>query len=441
MRRQMRKISWQDGMFIHPHHFQQQDLCWESLIGRYHRASPYFSWGLLELELEADALRMNKIVIKRCAGILPDGTLFNAPDKDRPPMPIDVPPSYTNQYLYIGVALANNANPYYTHDRDLQFRYSTERYQYPDLHSKDSERKDLDVCKLNINLLLSTDDLSDSTYIPILKIMNAVEGISLDERYIPPTIRAQSCLALRNYVLKVLSLLHSYVNTHLRFLRSDDAPQYSDRTERWLIFQTLHRYQYLFSILSQDPYLSPYKLFEWLVDVVGGVSAFTTTNIFEMPKFRYDHNDLVSSFQPLLESIEQIFADLSRKKVVKLDCVLKDNLHVVCIPQDLELSNAEFILSVTFKERFQNPQHLFKHVKIATASEIKKIIAAQVGGVRFTRIQEISPYVHSEKDTVYLQLVPEGYLWDQFMNQRDFSIYTSFESEQIQRISLWIIAK
>jgi type VI secretion system protein ImpJ len=436
----MRKISWQDGMFIHPHHFQQQDLCWEGLIGRYHNAAPYFSWGLLELDLEESALRMNKILIKRCSGLLPDGTLFNAPDKDKPPISIDIPTNYSN-YVYLGLTLSNNANPNFSHERDTQFRYLTDRHQYLDLHSKDSERKDIDVCKLNLNLLLSTDDLSDLTYIPILKIISAVEGVVLDEKYIPPTIRAQSCLALRSYIVKVLSLLHGYVNTHLRFLRADDALQYSDRTERWLIFQTIHRYQYLFSILSEDPYLLPYKLFEQMVDVVGGVSAFTNTNIFEMPKFHYNHNDLSSSFKPLLDVIEQIFTDLSRKKVVKLDCVLNDNLHSVFVPQDLDLSNAEFILSVTFKERCQNQQHLFKHVKVATSSEIKKIIGAQVGGIRFTRIQDISPYIQNERDTVYLQLVPEGYLWSQFIDQRDISIYTSFESQQIQRISLWIIAK
>jgi type VI secretion system protein ImpJ len=437
----MRKISWQDGMFIHPHHFQQQDLCWEGLIVGYHNASPYFSWGLLELELEASALRMNKVIIKRCAGILPDGTLFNSPEKDRPPMPIDIPTNYNNQYVYIGVSLSNNANPNFASERDLQFRYSTHRQQYLDLHSKDSERKDIDVCKLNLNLLLSKDDLSDLIYIPILKVISAVERVVLDEKYIPPTIRAQSCPILRSYITKVMSLLHSYVNTHLKFLRADEVMQYSDKTERWLIFQTVHRYQYLFSILSQDPYLLPYRLFELMVDVVGGVSAFTTTNVFEMPKFRYDHNDLAASFKPLLDNIEQIFTDLSRKKVVKLDCELSDNLHSAVVPQDLDLLNAEFILSVTFKERFQNQQHLFKHVKIAAASEIKKIIGAQVGGIKFIRLQELSPYVQSEKDTVYLQLMPEGYLWNQFIEQRDISIYTSIESQQIQRISLWIIAK
>ena len=97
--------------------------------------------------------------------------------------------------------------------------------------------------------------------------------------------------------------------------------------------------------------------------------------------------------------------------------------------------------SSDLKERFQNQQHLFRHVKIAATSEIKKIIGAQVGGIRFTRLQELSPYVQSEKDTVYLQLVPEGYLWNQFIEQRNVSIYTSIESEQIQHISLWIIAK
>ena len=439
----VRKISWQDGMFIHPHHFQQQDLCWEGLISRYHKASPYVGWGILEFEIEESALLMNKIMVRRCVGILPDGTLFNAPDKDSVPLPIIVPKEYCDKYICIGATLDSRTNPHFStqEKRDLQFRYITERRQYPDLHSKDSEDKDIDICRLNLNLLLATDDLNGVSYIPVLKIASSAQGIILDEGYIAPTIRAQSSSVLRSYLVKVLSLLSNYVNTNFAFLRVSEAPQYSDRSERWLIFQTVHRYQYLFLLLSKDRYLLPYRLFELMIDLIGGVSAFTTTNVFEMPNLSYDHDNLAASFEPLIVMIEQTFGELSRKKVAKLEFNLIDNLYCAEIPDDLQLLDAELILSVTFKEQFQNQQHLFKHFKIATNSEIKKIIAAQVSGLRYVRLESLSPYVSNEKDTVYLQFVQEGYLWDQVLQQRNLSIYTSFEFEQIRRIALWVIAK
>ena len=206
-----RKISWKDGMFIHPHHFQQQDLCWEGLIGRYHKASAHFSWGILEFEIEESALLMNKIMIRRCVGILPDGTLFNAPDKDRLPHPITVPKDYCHNYVYVGAMLDNRASPdWQEQERNLQFRYITERRQYSDLHSKDSENKDIDICRLNLNLLLATDDLNGVSYLTVLKIENSAHGIILNEEYIPPTIRAQSSSTLRSYIVRVLSLLSNF---------------------------------------------------------------------------------------------------------------------------------------------------------------------------------------------------------------------------------------
>jgi type VI secretion system protein ImpJ len=439
---EVRKISWQDGMFIYPHHFQQQDLCLQSLIGRHHAALPYFSYGLLEFVLDDAALRMNTILIKKCAGILPDGTIFHAPDKDALPKPIVVPLQYNEEYVYLGLVLDESANSNLDQrERDLQFRYMVKRHQFLDLHSKDKESKDIDVCKLNLNILLSTNDLNGLSYLPILKISNAADGIILDAQYIPPTIRAQSSNVLQSLIVRVLSMLHGYVNTHFQFLRTKEAPQYSDKSERWLIFQTVHRYQYLFALCSQNRHLLPYQLFELMVDLVGSLRAFTTDSVFAMPKMHYDHNDLSASFQSVLDLIEGIFAILGKQMVVKLDFVLTDNLHMLQFPQDLDLSNADFILSISFKEQFERPQHLFKHVKIATVSEIKKIIAAQVSGVRFTRLQELSPYVTSEKDTIYVQLIPEGYLWDQVLEQRDLSIYTSAEAQHIRGISLWMIAK
>ena len=156
---------------------------------------------------------MNKIMARRCVDILPDGTLFNAPDKYKAPNPITLPKDSCYNYVYVGAMLDNRTSQHCEEEnRNLQFRYITERRRYPDLHSKDSENNDIDTCRLNLNLLLATKDLCGVSKISVLKIASRAHGILLNEEYIPPTIRAQSSSTLRSFIVRVLSLPSIYVN-------------------------------------------------------------------------------------------------------------------------------------------------------------------------------------------------------------------------------------
>ena len=84
------KTVWSEGMFLQPQHFQQHDRYLEKQLEG--RTAPLlgYSWGFSHIELDAAALMLGKIQLAAARGIFPDGTPFDFPHQDSPPMPLDI---------------------------------------------------------------------------------------------------------------------------------------------------------------------------------------------------------------------------------------------------------------------------------------------------------------------------------------------------------------
>ncbi|MBC7909060.1 MAG: type VI secretion system baseplate subunit TssK, partial [Pyrinomonadaceae bacterium] len=82
-----RKIVWNEGMLLTPHHFQQWDNYYEDIVSsRLSSVMPY-EWGILELQVNREAVANGQFQIVLCRGIMPDGLLLNIPQTDVAPDP------------------------------------------------------------------------------------------------------------------------------------------------------------------------------------------------------------------------------------------------------------------------------------------------------------------------------------------------------------------
>ena len=70
----LRKPIWTEGLFISEHHLQQQDQYHEELLEERLEALGRPAWGVLELQVDLDALAQGHMVLSRLRAILPDGS-------------------------------------------------------------------------------------------------------------------------------------------------------------------------------------------------------------------------------------------------------------------------------------------------------------------------------------------------------------------------------
>ena len=76
-------LRWKEGMFLRPQHFQQYDLYLENREYSRFRSVQTYGWGLLSLDIDADALTNFVFQINQMHAVLPDGSLIDAPGNAR----------------------------------------------------------------------------------------------------------------------------------------------------------------------------------------------------------------------------------------------------------------------------------------------------------------------------------------------------------------------
>ena|SRR2546429_220308 len=82
-----RKIVWNEGMLLTPHHFQQWDNYYEELLSsRFASAAPY-EWGVLDFQANNEAIANGNFDLIRCRAVMPDGVLISVPETEPAPAP------------------------------------------------------------------------------------------------------------------------------------------------------------------------------------------------------------------------------------------------------------------------------------------------------------------------------------------------------------------
>ena len=93
------KVVWSEGLFLRPQHFQQQDRYFERYIDGRCEAIGGYLWGLLDITLDTELLKLGKVGISQARGVFPDGSPFSFPDADALPPVLSVPETTTNEMV------------------------------------------------------------------------------------------------------------------------------------------------------------------------------------------------------------------------------------------------------------------------------------------------------------------------------------------------------
>ena len=79
----IKPMRWKEGMFLRPQHFQQYDLYLENREFSRFQSLQSCGWGLLQLEIDEEALGNFVFNVKRLTAVLPEGALVDVPGNAR----------------------------------------------------------------------------------------------------------------------------------------------------------------------------------------------------------------------------------------------------------------------------------------------------------------------------------------------------------------------
>jgi type VI secretion system protein ImpJ len=310
-------IQWHEGLLLTPQHFQQLSSRHEALVQYGTSLIAPFCWGVRRFKHHAISLPAGKFRVLELEAVMPDGLVvahgFTSGRDDV--LEVDLTKyadqmSYRGVLVHVAVAARHNGN-------GDSHRY--ESFKGDPVADEVSAGKSQAIHRLKPRLTLQVGDKLPINYVgfPIARVLQRDSSFTLDDTFIPPllavpikTIDGDTSSVAAQRLGEMCSQVAQRVRKRAMYL-SDEArsPVAADRFGNAAGIKTL-----MLSLVSALPQYEavlqsgcahPYLVYVALCGMAGQLSVLGTEMV--PPSFDpYNHNDLYTTFQPVLDFIDRV---------------------------------------------------------------------------------------------------------------------------------------
>lgn len=422
------KIVWQEGMALHPQHFQQQERHFQYLIKQANRRYPAHYYGFHDYQLAKPLFSLLRLHLETASGIFPDGTPFDLGGSNPTAAlePVTVPIDTTDQLVYLCLPLteANQAEA----GSISAHRYRSEVANLCDINQPQGREVPLIVGKLNLQLRLAQDNLSAFTVLPIAKIKYCDEqqGIILDETYIPPVLNYGAAPQLQQGLEEITGLLTQRVKTLALQVSSPSYQRMTDINE-WLILHTLNRHLLTWQYAVIHHQRHPTDLYLLTLQLLGELATFATSEKYWPGLVQYQQADLATTFLPLFKALR-----LQLNKVIEtsaftvpLEKTEQGWWQSPVLNADL-ITNNQFILAVKAQLAQEELQKIFPgQAKLAAADQIAIFVRSQLPGLSLGLLATVPPAVPYYAGFTYFAIEQHPALWTNLVECGQLAIHVA----------------
>ncbi|MFE8725932.1 type VI secretion system baseplate subunit TssK [Aeromonas hydrophila] len=436
------RVIWREGLFIKPQHFQQQQRHSDyALHARLSALSDYF-YGLQSLAINEDYLGFGRIALVGATGILPDGTVFNIPNDDVLPTPLEVTDaSVANQKVYLALPLSVSGVNEVNQGGQVATRLQAHRHDVRDLHSEGGDVVSLEVGRVSLRLMLEREDRSAYASLAIARILDKRPdgGLVLDPNFMPCSISVSAIPTLKRFLGESAGLVAERARSLSQRIAAPGQQGVADVAE-FMMLQLLNRAQPQLSHLARLGTLHPERLHEALVQLCGELMTFTDESRLppEFPAYR--HDDQQVSFEPVMLALRQALSTVLSPRAVSIQLRKHQYGIMVAIVNESELmTSADFVLAVRARmPQEQLRKQLLQQTKVASSDKIRELISLQLPGIPLLPLPVAPRQLPYHAGYSYFQLDRQSPAWQMLAvgNTLAFHIAGDFPELDMQ---LWAI--
>lgn len=353
------QVHWADGLFLQPHHFQilQRNMI-ENVRNERNFYLPY-KYGLIDLDINRDALLSRRVVINSFSAIMPDGQELSMPGNcTLSPLNIDKPTSLTDNVLVVYLVLpsysaqsGNLATP--AHPRGL--------YQLKENHVYDENSGDNEIVlmtrRMNPYLEVRRDRIANGSYIPLMRLnWISYQGqepvLVLDDEYMPPFMLLSPECQVSRLVNELLFLIKNYREHLLEGLENSNFENKPVQGEAIIKLMQLNILSEAHTQLTNTVMLykiAPFTIYNEISVLLSKLQSLDFHHQLQtIPT--YNHDDALPQFKWLIEQIKtQLSAESQVSYFTRVDFILTKNPQIlVAVLDDVELlPNSELYLMFT----------------------------------------------------------------------------------------------
>ncbi|MFM5698561.1 type VI secretion system baseplate subunit TssK [Aeromonas veronii] len=436
------RVIWREGLFIKPQHFQQQQRHSDyALHARLSALSDYF-YGLQSLAINEDYLGFGRIALVGATGILPDGTVFNIPNDDVLPTPLEITDaSVANQKVYLALPLSVSGVNEVNQGGQVATRLQAHRHDVRDLHSEGGDVVSLEVGRVSLRLMLEREDRSAYASLAIARILDKRPdgGLVLDPNFMPCSISVSAIPPLKRFLGESAGLVAERARSLSQRIAAPGQQGVADVAE-FMMLQLLNRAQPQLSHLARLGTLHPERLHEALVQLCGELMTFTDESRLppEFPAYR--HDDQQVSFEPVMLALRQALSTVLSPRAVSIQLRKHQYGVMVAMVNESELmQSADFVLAVRARmPQEQLRKQLLQQTKVASSDKIRELISLQLPGIPLLPLPVAPRQLPYHAGYSYFQLDRQSPAWQMLAVSNTLAFHIAGDFPELD-MQLWAI--
>jgi type VI secretion system protein ImpJ len=438
------KVVWQEGLFLQPQHFQQQDRYMESLVAGVATTVAPYAWGVRELMLDDELLKLGKIAVKSCVGMTPDGVGFRIPQVDDHPPALNVPETVKNTVVYLAIPIRRKG----TVEVDMTgapqsaSRFKPDEMEVMDSMGRDRRAIQMDIGKLRLQFALDVDDLADQLVIPIARIIEvrADKEIVIDRSFIPTCTDARAALPLHGFLRELEGLLSHRADALAgRLGQTGNAKGVAEISDFLLLIsinKALPQIRHLLTIENAHPV----ALYQLLVGLAGELATFMTPEKLATEFPIYRHDDLSNVFAPIFRELRQHLSAVLEQSAVAIPIEpRKYGISVAMVADKTLLTTANFILAAKASVPPESVRrHFPTQAKIGPVEDIRQLVNSALPGVELRPLPVAPRQVPYHAGVVYFELDSKSPYWKQMKTSGGLAVHVAGDFPDLE-MELWAI--
>jgi type VI secretion system protein ImpJ len=437
------RVLWSEGLFLQPHHFQQHDR-WLEHIGNAQRGlgTPY-PWGLSRLALDAELLALGKVGLTDCAGLLPDGTAFDAPASDALPIPLEITDADAGALLYVGLPLRRPGERESGDAAadDVMLRYRVGEAKVRDNTVAAGSEAPVEVGRLDLRLLRESDARAGFACCGVARVRErSSDGkVVLDTDYIPPCIDYRAAARLHDFVQELQGLLRRQAEARVGRIRTGGQGGVSDWGELLLLL-SINRMEPLIQHIERIQGLHPEGLYRHLLMLAGELATFADERKRPPDLAPYQHDDLEASYSPLMGLLRDYLSREIVERAVPIPIQeRKYGFRIALVTDPSLLADARFVLAGQAQVSSQILRTRFPtQIKIGPIDKIQDMVKLALGGIALRPLPTPPLEIPYHGGFDYFELDRSDALWKDLAKGGGLAMHVGGEFPALQ-LELWAI--
>ena len=429
------RVVWSEGMHLGPHHFQTQSRYFEDTLWFLSSHLHQEPWGLLHYSIDEEALRNGKAVLVHASGIMPDGLIFDLPDCDPLPEPVQLGdlflPTDSEIILYLAVPARYDHGLDCSPAKDSSSRYSRIERNLRDDFLGQGENQ-VAVARKNLALLGHAQLGPKMVSFPIARVLrDGSGGFVCAPDFIPPCLRIGACESLVLLLHRLMQAVEERTTATLA------ARQSSGHFELGTSALDVANYWFLHALCSalpalrlhlQDRRSHPEQVYRDLIRLAGALSTFSLdANLDQVPPYR--HDDLTSTFHELDVFIRRSLEVVAPSNCLALQFRRADRyIYVAEVKDERCLRRSRWILGIRSSIGESQILRLTPRlVKICSAEGTVKLVERALPGMELIHLPVPPSALHAQADMHYFSISQTGPCWQHILQTKQVGVYVPGE--------------